>query len=806
MDLLSDIGTLFCSGSNRGFLMLHKSSVIFFWSVLIAAAFSQSRVGEWETYTSHLDVAQSVEVGDTIVSATSGGILLFHKTTGQFEMLNNIDGLITTDVSTIAIDKNGNLWLGGASPIGVVQIYDLKRHESISVFDFDLSEISAITVSDSVAFVAYLQNQDWGILEFIWKDDAYSYRQIFNPSVEQLSTISGVAIRGDSLFAATDLGIFVGNYRDHILNYPQNWSLLPGLTDVVRMQQGGNELLILAGGDIWSYNDSLQLVSNHGTDMLDVVRTSDGTIFAAANNHINRYDSDGNIESQWSSKENIQRVISLSDGNLLLSTVQGLALWNSTDETASWYAPNSPASNVYTALTVLDDGRLVAAGNDGVAILSEDGWYNLVASTKAELFHEFTTDDYSGLVADTVMYRTNRVWSVVERNDRIFYTIQGAQPTVTGSGDTLRGGVMSFDLEDPADFQIYDADNSDLNPHNSDGYLNLRGLFVDGDDNLWISNFGAADNDKKITVFTPDSHWIHIPQTDLSSSNKCDNPTDILVKEDDGIFMVGSNADHNDDGKFFVCEYVITKNISGEDTVLVDWNSFNSNESSEDNTVWAQVSSETSTAWVLTPLGLRRLTFNSTYTSASQYFYTYFQGVGFGEGSKIVSDNRDNIWLNSTSNGLYVLLANSSAWPDWNGFHPDNSYLLSDEVFAVAFDEERGIAYIATSKGINSLRIPFAEKRTSYSTLRAFPSPYRIPSSRPMVIDGLMDESSLKIFTLSGRLLRTIKSTSGDVSGYQAFWDGRTDSGELVGTGVYLVAAYEQGGESYVTKIAVIRE
>jgi hypothetical protein len=402
------------------------------------------------------------------------------------------------------------------------------------------------------------------------------------------------------------------------------------------------------------------------------------------------------------------------------------------------------------------------------------------------------------------MYRTNRVWSVVERNDRIFYTIQGAQPTVTGSGDTLRGGVMSFDLEDPADFQIYDADNSDLNPHNSDGYLNLRGLFVDGDDNLWISNFGAADIDKKITVFTPDSQWIHIPQTGLT--NKCYNPTDILVRDEDGIFMVGSNSDHNPIGRFFVVEYEFSKTDGGEDTVLVDWHWFNSNESSEDNTVWAQVSSETSTAWVLTPLGLRRLTFNSTYTSASQYFYTYFQGVGFGEGSKIVSDNRDNIWLNSTSNGLYVLLANSSAWPDWNGFHPDNSYLLSDEVFAVAFDEERGIAYIATSKGINSLRIPFAEKRTSYSTLRAFPSPYRIPSSRPMVIDGLMDESSLKIFTLSGRLLRTIKSTSGDVSGYQAFWDGRTDSGELVGTGVYLVAAYEQGGESYVTKIAVIRE
>jgi len=785
-------------------MIIRKSFLIVCCSMFIASVFPQSRVGEWESYTSHLNVAQSIQLGDTIVSATSGGILLFHQVSGQFEMFNNTDGLVTTDVSAIDIDKNGNLWLGGASPDGLVQIYDLKRHESVAVFDYDLSEISAIAVSDSTVFVAYLQNQDWGILEFIWKDDAYSYRQIFNPSVEQLEYISDLAIRGDTLFAATSRGVFTGNYRDFILNYPQNWSQMPDLTEVVRMKKVGEELLFLTDGDTWSFTDTLQQISSTNLGLHDVLRSSDGTLFTLAKKVLFKHGSGGQVEDYWRFEHKCNSMELSSNENLIISTERGLAFWNTTDTTATWHAPNSPASNIYTALTVLDDGRLVAAGSKGVAILSEDGWYNLVVSNKTEEFHEFSSDDYSGFMADTVMYRTNRVWSVVERDGWIYYTIQGAIPTVTNSGDTLRGGVMSFDLEDPENFLIYDISNSELNPHNSDGLLNLRGLFVDNDNNLWISNFGAADIDKKITVFTPDSQWIHIPQTGLS--DKCYNPTDVLVRDEDGIFMVGSNTDHIRQGRFFVVEYELTKTESGEDTVIVDWHSYNSNDSDEDNTVWAQVATESGTAWVLTPLGLRRLTFNSTYTSGTPYFFTYYLGVGFGEGSKIVSDSRDNIWLNSTSNGLYVLLANSSPWPDWNGFHPDNSYLLSDEVLAVAFDDERGIAYIATSKGINSLRIPFAEERTSFSTIRAFPSPYRIPSSRLMVIDGLMDESSLKIFTLSGRLLRTIQSTSGNVSGYQAFWDGRTDSGELVGTGVYLVAVYEPGGESYVRKIAVIRE
>ena len=111
MDLLSNFGALFRSGAYRGTLILRKSFVVFYWSFFIASSFSQSRVGEWESYTSHLDIVQSIEIGDTIVSATSGGILLYHQLSGRFEMLNNSDGLATTDVSAIAIDKNGHLWL-----------------------------------------------------------------------------------------------------------------------------------------------------------------------------------------------------------------------------------------------------------------------------------------------------------------------------------------------------------------------------------------------------------------------------------------------------------------------------------------------------------------------------------------------------------------------------------------------------------------------------------------------------------------------------------------------------------------------
>ena len=60
--------------------------------------------------------------------------------------------------------------------------------------------------------------------------------------------------------------------------------------------------------------------------------------------------------------------------------------------------------------------------------------------------------------------------------------------------------------------------------------------------------------------------------------------------------------------------------------------------------------------------------------------------------------------------------------------------------------------------------------------------------------------------TLSGKVLRELSGTFISMNSYQAFWDGKTNNGEYVGTGIYLVGIYSENGESMVTKIAVIRE
>ena len=74
-------------------------------------------------------------------------------------------------------------------------------------------------------------------------------------------------------------------------------------------------------------------------------------------------------------------------------------------------------------------------------------------------------------------------------------------------------------------------------------------------------------------------------------------------------------------------------------------------------------------------------------------------------------------------------------------------------------------------------------------------------SSPEVFVEGLVAETSVRIVTSSGSLVRRIEARGGRLS-----WDGRDENGQLVSSGVYLVIAVGQNDEGTAYgKIAVIR-
>ena len=129
---------------------------------------------------------------------------------------------------------------------------------------------------------------------------------------------------------------------------------------------------------------------------------------------------------------------------------------------------------------------------------------------------------------------------------------------------------------------------------------------------------------------------------------------------------------------------------------------------------------------------------------------------------------------------------------------------ISNEINDIKFDENLGLAYIATKLGVSKFKIPFASEIDKVDQIDIFPSPFRIPSIYPLIINGVPEQSSIQIMTLNGTIVKTIDSN--EINGYQASWNGVGMNGRDVGSGIYLVLIISKKHKiSIMKKLAVIK-
>jgi hypothetical protein len=88
------------------------------------------------------------------------------------------------------------------------------------------------------------------------------------------------------------------------------------------------------------------------------------------------------------------------------------------------------------------------------------------------------------------------------------------------------------------------------------------------------------------------------------------------------------------------------------------------------------------------------------------------------------------------------------------------------------------------------------------NNVKIHPSPWRsdLHSGHPITFDGLPANSTIKIFTVSGRWVKTISNANG-----LATWDVKNDSGDMVASGLYIYLVTDDQGNKTHGKFAVIR-
>jgi hypothetical protein len=85
--------------------------------------------------------------------------------------------------------------------------------------------------------------------------------------------------------------------------------------------------------------------------------------------------------------------------------------------------------------------------------------------------------------------------------------------------------------------------------------------------------------------------------------------------------------------------------------------------------------------------------------------------------------------------------------------------------------------------------------------LQVYPNPFRYDRHNEILIEGLSEESLIRVVGSDGTFIREIRTRGGRMS-----WDGRDFAGNRVGSGIYFVIALnENGSEKGVGKVAIIR-
>jgi hypothetical protein len=210
--------------------------------------------------------------------------------------------------------------------------------------------------------------------------------------------------------------------------------------------------------------------------------------------------------------------------------------------------------------------------------------------------------------------------------------------------------------------------------------------------------------------------------------------------------------------------------------------------------------------WIGTAGGLNSYQPNSS--GGNSVFFRHIGKTGPIENkiNSIFVDASNNKWF-ATDGGLSVLIADKSPWDPkaWVHYTTTNSGLPSPIVNSVFVDESSGEAYLGTESGLAIFKGSFAEIRPDMSLVTGGPNPFILGNGTSYTIKNLAAKSQVKIFNLSGQLVRRLSSDTGGVQGSRAVWDGKDDNRNLVPSGIYIYLVYNEQGQTGTGKIAVIR-
>ena len=746
-----------------------RNYLTFLFVIFIIPSIFAQQITNWKNYSDLRKVASVVFSDDAIWSATDGGGFKYSLTDETFRTLTKSDGIRGIALTSVTADGEGNIWFGSSE--GMINIYKPESNSFDVITDITNSEqtnksINYLIVKSDTLIVS----SEFGV-SLIDVNNYIFFDTFFKFGDFTTNTNVNFADKLGPIYVCTDEGLAVQKNNATNLSAPESWNTYNSLNGLpgnitYKVAEYNNSILVATNKGLAEFNGSVwsPFLSQFNNQVINDIQTTGDSLFILTGNKIYLYRN--NVTSEvYSSPSTIARFSVYPRYGIAATSTNGALLIN-TNGSASFLIPNGPAANQFPNMSVSDNGVLwSASGKDGAGV----GFYSYNKNT----WKNYNVSNVPGL-------SSNDVYSTYTAPDNTAYL------------GTWGRGFLKTDGET---FTLFNRDNTGMQgiPSNPN-FLVITGFGTDSRNNLWVLNYAAADR-KTLSMLEAgtDTTWYHF-SINAELSRSVLQHYNLVIDPYDTKWL----SSYNSSAIIYFNEMKTYDNTSddrsGYLTTLDGLSNSNFNAVAVD---------KRGDIWIGTALGADIITNPSSILSAGSSSINPTPVFSLRQQSinDIAVDPINQKWI-ATNEGL--LLVNSDGSNVLAFFNTDNSPLLSNRIESIAIDENDGIVYVGTDRGLASFETPFLKPEESFDKLFMYPNPYVVDGSENyLTIDGLIKDSEIKVLNIDGVLISEFSSPGGRI----AFWDGRDTKGNLVNSGVYIIVAYDNEGNNIITgKVAVLRK
>jgi hypothetical protein len=761
-----------------------RITCILYFILFSVPAFSGIGIDSWRTHYSYNNVKQVASTGDKIYSVANGKLFSVDNE-GIIETYSTLTGLSGFDISFIGWSETEKTLLivysdGNMDFIEGSDIHYLPDFKNKSV----TSDKTVYNLRIDGRYAYLLTGVGMVVVDIRKKEIAETYCPESNGNKV---TVYDAAIIGDSIFLATNEGLFKGNSKDNLLD-PSKWSYKSFISGklVKNMIYFSGKLYVLADdGLIYRQTDNGWLGLINDPNVFRLQKSGDYLFFCG----INRFwifDSNHNLintdvfSGYDLSFDKNKQILYVAAGELGLVEMSKKGEVFSKD--TSDIKPNGP-SQIYAWNSFF---------YDGVYYSTTGGRWGDRFNTVGDIL-TFKDEKWNGInnkqdiTAKTGVPFTDILNLAIDPLDNKHYFI-------TSWGEGL------YEFRDSVFYKLHNQYNSPLITMIPGRFCRVDGATFDKSGNLWVLNstYGLSKvSDTTLWVLKPDGKWYGQYYSDMPSAPTWNSILFTSRKQlwinslrvTYGVFVVDQNNtpfDASDDKTRWFSSF------TDQDGKTISPYTVNCITEDLNGAIW--IGTRFGPLVVSNPSSV----FNSNFTF-TRVIIPKSEDSNLGDYllenirvNCITVDGANRKWMGTEGNGLYLF--SPDGLKTIHHFTTENSPLPSDYIYSVAINPETGEVFIGTDAGLVSYRSDATTGEVSYSEIHVFPNPVKPGYNGKITVKGLMENTQVRITDLNGNLI-----VSGTSLGGQFSWDGLNIQGNRVASGIYLVFCASEDGTQYQT-------